>query len=344
MEASLCARGWAVDLLEATQTPAELSAGYVEDVRHRFLRRWEGELERIGLPLLPSYPQRLSRSRAMLVNCHPFMDPSGNQYGADFCFGYGADSYSFKALNYRNPYLHTGQPVHFLHRNHPLMLGNFAVGVGAPASSTLILPPPDVLVAGVAEVATAKSSSVILWLGVRFCSEETDAWVVDDLSSVAMDDPLLSDPTPTYAYGTVFSQQFAGTRYELTPEEENSLRQRVGYPVKGKPIREQMLFESVCKIFGAGNVIRRYRGRELEGLELDIWVPAKKLGIEYQGEQHFKRIPHWHGADGLKKQQERDLRKRRLCEQLGVRLAYFGPDDDLERASVVIALRRLRIL
>lgn len=196
------------------------------------------------------------------------------------------------------------------------MLGNFAVRVEKPASSMWIFPPPDVQVAGVAEVATAKHSSVVMWLGVRYAAESVDQWLLDDLEIFDLAEPLLPNPVPTYAYGTVFSQQYAGVKYDLTPDEERELRVRMGYPAKGKPIREQMLYEAVCGIFGQGNVIRRYRNRELEGLEIDVWVPSMRLGIEYQGQQHFRRVAHWQGLDGLEKQKQRDAKKRNLCKAL----------------------------
>ena len=207
-----------------------------------------------------------------------------------------------------------------------------------------ILPPPEILVAGVAEIATAKRSSVVMWLGVRFCPEESEPWLLDELDNIVLTEPMLREPEPTYAYGTVFSRQFAGQKYDLTHEEEEALRDRMRYPTKGKPVREQILYEAVCGIFGQSNVIRRYRGKELEGLELDIWVPSKCLGIEYQGQQHFQRVAHWQGADGLEKQKQRDAKKRQLCKKLGIRLVCFGHGDDLNRESVVTVLRWCRIL
>ncbi len=341
---SLCSRGWGVDLLNAAQLPIALSAGYVRDVRHLLLRRWEWELERIGVPVMPTHPQRLSRSQARIVTCHPFSDRYGGMHDAAFCFSYGADDYSFRALNYRNPHLDSGQPRHFLDRREPLLLGNFAVGVAAPASSMQILPPPEILVAGVAEIATAKRNSVVMWLGVRFCPEESEPWLLDELDNIVLTEPMLREPESTYAYGTVFSRQFAGQKYDLTPEEECALRDRMRYPAKGKPVREQILYEAVCGIFGQSNVIRRYRGQELEGLAPDVWVPSKSLGIEYQGQQHSQRVTHWQGADGLEKQKQRDVKKRSLCKKLGIRLVCFGPRDDLNRESVVSALRWCRVL
>ena len=45
-------------------------------------------------------------------------------------------------------------------------------------------------------------------------------------------------------------------------------------------------------------------------MSLDIYIPSKKIAIEYQGDQHFKKI-------------ERDLNKIKLCEEHGVKLLHF---------------------
>lgn len=298
----------------------------------------------MGVPLLPRRPQWLSRRQACITTGRPFLDPNGVEHDADFCFGYGADDGSFDALNYRNPYRRSNRPAHFLHRFQPLLLGNFAVGIGAPASGMLIEPPPDLEVAGIAEVATARRSSVFMWLGVRYNVGETASWVVDDLTGIELTEPVMSGPPLTYAYGSVFSKQFAGARYALSPEEEYSLRRQMGYPTKGKPIREQMLYDAVCSIFSAPAVVRRYRGKELEGLELDVWVPAHRLGFEYQGEQHFQAVAHWRGEAGLAKQRERDTRKRGICKRLEITLVEFGPNDSLSKAAVLTRLRAMRVL
>lgn len=60
----------------------------------------------------------------------------------------------------------------------------------------------------------------------------------------------------------------------------------------------------------------------LEGLELDGYNEEMGLAFEYNGEQHYKVIPHWHpkGEESLKEQQERDQRKAALCTEHDVTL------------------------
>jgi very-short-patch-repair endonuclease len=89
----------------------------------------------------------------------------------------------------------------------------------------------------------------------------------------------------------------------------------------------QILFPSI-------EIIHHYRGRELEGLEIDIWIPSLKVGIEYQGVQHFTAIQHWGGADALKKRIQNDERKKQICKSLGYKLIEFKYDENLSEEKL----------
>jgi len=49
-------------------------------------------------------------------------------------------------------------------------------------------------------------------------------------------------------------------------------------------------------------------------MELDVWIEALQLAVEYQGEQHYKPI-YWKTND-LPQQQRRDQEKRIACKQV----------------------------
>jgi hypothetical protein len=63
----------------------------------------------------------------------------------------------------------------------------------------------------------------------------------------------------------------------------------------------------------------------LQGLELDGYCAALRLAMEYQGEQHYKILKHWHknGEEDLQKQQDRDRRKLELCHAHGVQVVVI---------------------
>ncbi|CAE7214141.1 unnamed protein product [Symbiodinium natans] len=72
----------------------------------------------------------------------------------------------------------------------------------------------------------------------------------------------------------------------------------------------------------------------LGGLQLDGYCSELSLAFEYQGEQHFDPDNYYHFGDprSFERQLERDVRKRQLCEEMGVRLVlvpYFASDKRL---------------
>ncbi|MGA1870820.1 MAG: hypothetical protein ACMUJM_19975 [bacterium] len=147
------------------------------------------------------------------------------------------------------------------------------------------------------------------------------------------------------AYIRLFARKYnvqayqEGIRWE---EPENLLRQYLGFPQIGEGwITETMLYKIVCLLFPSHKVIHHYRGKELQGLELDIWIPKLKIGIEYQGIQHYQVIEHWGGEEGLEKRKANDKRKKQLCKSLGYFLIEFKHNEELTEGYVKKKLQRL---
>lgn len=116
---------------------------------------------------------------------------------------------------------------------------------------------------------------------------------------------------------------------------ENEARAHFGFPAIGERwTSETILFRIIEALLAPREVVHHFRSKELEGLELDVWVPELKLGIEYQGEQHYQAIKHWGGDEGLARRQSNDRRKRVLCKQLGYTLIEFRFDEELTEATV----------
>jgi len=99
-------------------------------------------------------------------------------------------------------------------------------------------------------------------------------------------------------------------------------------------LKEGFVAKSVLKCFPKEVVRRHYRGPELEGLELDVWIPGRRIGVEYQGEQHDRVVAAWGGAKGLQERKERDERKRRLCKEAGITLVEFWHHEILSESII----------
>ena len=100
----------------------------------------------------------------------------------------------------------------------------------------------------------------------------------------------------------------------------------------GCPVCNESKLEKEIKYLLENNQIqydyRIKRFKWLCGLELDFYLPQYNIAIECQGEQHFKPISFGskakHKEDFLEVIQERDERKRKLCEENGVKLLYYS--------------------
>lgn len=263
---------------------------------------------------------------------------------AQFCLGYGFDDfgltgYSQHAINYRHHLLGQATPASYVCAG-PKSLGNFAVVLDRKPVGFVCPLPGELRTCGMAEIPYGKTRSLQAWLGVWFDRDLIRPELLAEIESF----PDLSTLWPRWPRTEGGLSKFM-EYYGNQGNEEAQLRVRLGFKPKGKlGLSEEILFRSVCAIFGTHSVKRRYRGREIEGLEIDVWVPDRKLGFEYQGEQHWAHIAHWQGVDGFKNQQARDARKKELFDALGYRVLYLEPGSDLRREAVVTELRSLQWL
>lgn len=122
---------------------------------------------------------------------------------------------------------------------------------------------------------------------------------------------------------------------------ENSVRIQLGYRKIGDSwVSETILFHIIESIYPEREIIRHYRPKWLQGLELDVYIPEERIGFEYQGIQHFIAVKHWGGQEQLKKQQEHDARKKALCQELGVTLICINYDEPLTNSFVESKIAR----
>jgi len=116
---------------------------------------------------------------------------------------------------------------------------------------------------------------------------------------------------------------------------ENEVRRKFGHKNIGEAwTSETILYYIVQSLFKNKTILRHYRPDFLEGLELDIFIKELNIGIEYQGIQHYKPIKHWGGKESFNKLKERDLKKKNICEKLGIKLIYFDYNEELSNEFV----------
>lgn len=103
-----------------------------------------------------------------------------------------------------------------------------------------------------------------------------------------------------------------------------------GCPVCGKieSKPENEIYEYIVSILGPENVKKRVRNILPSGKEIDIYVPSKKIGIEYNG-------LYWHTED-KGKTKHYHLSKTEECENLGIRLIQVFEDEWINDKKLVL--------
>ena len=92
-----------------------------------------------------------------------------------------------------------------------------------------------------------------------------------------------------------------------------------------KNILETKLFETLKEEFKNTKIIRNYHNYKILGKkEIDIYFPEWKIGIEYQGTQHFRSVDFFGGDFVFQKQLLRDIEKINDCINSNIVLLHFS--------------------
>ena len=94
---------------------------------------------------------------------------------------------------------------------------------------------------------------------------------------------------------------------------------------------ERRLYQILIDNFPNEEIIKQFHdflGRQ----SLDFYFPKYKIGIEYQGKQHFASVEYLQldNRHSLKHQQELDEQKFNKCKEHNVKLLYFTFDKQYE--------------
>ena len=118
-------------------------------------------------------------------------------------------------------------------------------------------------------------------------------------------------------------------------EAKNEFREKFGLPPVGGWISEASLFKLVKKLFKPTPVLFRVKPSWLKGLEVDIFIPEKKLAIEYMGQQHFEPVACFGGQKAFEGVKKRDKRKADICQKKGIKLLYFDYRLDITEENIL---------
>ena len=144
---------------------------------------------------------------------------------------------------------------------------------------------------------------------------------------------LLRDAVPPEFAGLM------GRSTDLPNRVKNIARIEFGFPCVGEGlVSETLLFHVVERLLPGEEILRHHRPEWLGGLELDIYVPGRRLAVEYQGVQHFQPVAFWGGEESYLRQKERDRRKAHLCRSETVSLVCFAYTEPITEEYVATRL------
>ena len=123
--------------------------------------------------------------------------------------------------------------------------------------------------------------------------------------------------------------------FTLLRQTENEVRAARGIAAIGEAwVSETELLYRVRELLPGVEVIPHGQPKWLGRQHIDIWIPAHRVGIEYHGLQHFQLVEFFGGEEAFRRGQERDSRKRSLCEKNGLRLVEITYDHDIDEATL----------
>lgn len=80
--------------------------------------------------------------------------------------------------------------------------------------------------------------------------------------------------------------------------------------------------------------IFQYRDPVLKGQSIDVFIPSLKVGIEYQGLQHYEPVSIFGGEEGFERTKERDKRKLDICCKNDIKLLYWKYDEPINAVQL----------
>ena len=100
-----------------------------------------------------------------------------------------------------------------------------------------------------------------------------------------------------------------------------------------KKVNETILYKFIKDIYP--DTVLQYRNKFLKNQSLDIYIPSKKIAVEYNGEQHYKSIEYFGGVEKFIKQKELDKQKQKICSENGIKLIIWKYDEPLTEDEVI---------
>lgn len=141
----------------------------------------------------------------------------------------------------------------------------------------------------------------------------------------------------------ILENPFIESLDEILREAENLLREHHGVPRIGEGwVSETTMYQLVKRFFL--DAVHHASPEWLKPQHLDVYVPSKAIAFEYQGVQHFEPVKRFGGEESFLSTKERDLRKKKKCEENGIVLIYWHYQEVIDEKTLIAKLKEVNKL
>lgn len=132
-------------------------------------------------------------------------------------------------------------------------------------------------------------------------------------------------------------------RYTFLRRAEQELRRMHNIPLIGEGnISETSLHRLLKKHFPDAK--HEYSPPWLGKQRFDIYIPSRKIAIEYNGPQHYEPLELFGGEEGFRETRRRDEIKRRLARENGVGIREWPYTRPVNEHEVSILLKEMELV
>lgn len=132
--------------------------------------------------------------------------------------------------------------------------------------------------------------------------------------------------------------------FKIGENKENTNKNKKINLLQKKVLRQEYKLLNILKEIFKDCYIRIHDRRTLNGLELDFNIPELRIGVEYDGEQHFdKKLCEEVFKSNFEELKKRDRLKEKLCKKKNITLIRIKFDEPLTLNNIKKRFKQIKI-
>ncbi|MDQ0481061.1 hypothetical protein [Guptibacillus hwajinpoensis] len=193
-------------------------------------------------------------------------------------------------------------------------------------------------------------------LKIKSYSDDSVRYVINQLMKITAFDSELylscylhyNFLLPVQKYVNRREEYFNKNDISMSLEEFKKEREEIyqGLILKGKTNtkwkNELDLYKIVFKCYP--DAIYQYRETWLGRQSLDVYIPSLKIGIEYNGQQHYEPVEFFGGLEAFLYRQKLDELKKYKCREEGIQLIQWSYKDVISKVNLLRKINSINSL